>query len=162
MNHETTQHTAHPHGSHSGESVRDPVCGMNVDPKPASESDSFAGQTYFFCSQDCLAKFRSEPTRYARQRPAPSVDVRASSATVAGEYTCPMHPEIRQQGPGACPKCGMTLEPVAPLAARQTEYVCPMHPEVVRNEPGNCPICGMALEPKTASVGEEQIPSLPI
>ena len=47
---------------------------MNVDPKPASKSDSFAGQTYFFCSQDCLAKFRSEPTRYARQRPAPSFE----------------------------------------------------------------------------------------
>ena len=71
-----------------------------------------------------------------------------------------MHPEIRQQGPGACPKCGMTLEPVAPLAARQSEYLCPMHPEVVRNEPGNCPICGMALEPKTASVGEEPNPEL--
>ena len=73
------------------------------------------------------------------------------------EYTCSMHPEVRQNGPGNCPKCGMTLEPVsnAPLAPR-TEYVCPMHPEIVRTEPGNCPICGMALEPRTVSAGEEE------
>ena len=72
MNHETTQHTAHPHGSHSGESVRDPVCGMNVDPKPASESDSFAGQTYFFCSQiawrNSGASRRDTPGRGRRLR----------------------------------------------------------------------------------------------
>ena len=75
------------------------------------------------------------------------------------EYTCPMHPEVRQPGPGTCPKCGMALEPVtvAPPAAR-TEYVCPMHPEVVRPEPGSCPKCGMALEPRVASGEEEKNP----
>ena len=77
------------------------------------------------------------------------------TAATKGEYTCPMHPEVRQQGPGVCPKCGMTLEPVAPPAAGRTEYTCPMHPEIVRKEPGNCPICGMALEPKTISPGDE-------
>ncbi|MEO8053079.1 MAG: copper-translocating P-type ATPase, partial [Acidobacteriota bacterium] len=72
-----------------------------------------------------------------------------------------MHPEVRQNGPGNCPECGMALEPVsnAPLAPR-TEYVCPMHPEIVRTEPGNCPICGMALEPRTVSAGEEENPEL--
>ena len=77
------------------------------------------------------------------------------------EYTCPMHPEVRQPGPGTCPKCGMALEPVtvAPPAAR-TEYVCPMHPEVVRPEPGSCPKCGMALEPRVASGEEEKNPEL--
>ncbi|HSE64270.1 MAG TPA: copper-translocating P-type ATPase [Thermoanaerobaculia bacterium] len=61
-----------------------------------------------------------------------------------------MHPEVRQPGPGACPKCGMTLEPVLPLApAARTLWTCPMHPEIVRDGPGSCPICGMALEPKT-------------
>ncbi len=73
----------------------------------------------------------------------------------ADEYTCPMHPKVRQQGPGYCPKCGMALEPVAdPALGTKTEYVCPMHPEIVRSEPGNCPICGMALEPRSAAVEE--------
>ena len=80
--------------------------------------------------------------------------------TAQGEYTCPMHPEVRQQGPGVCPKCGMTLEPVAPPAAARTQFVCPMHPEIVRSEPGNCPICGMALEPKTISSEDEPNPEL--
>ena len=76
-------------------------------------------------------------------------------------YTCPMHPEIRQEGPGPCPKCGMALEPVtiAPTAPA-TEYVCPMHPEVVQFTPGVCPKCGMALEPRTASAAEEKNPEL--
>lgn len=80
--------------------------------------------------------------------------------TAQGEYTCPMHPEVRQQGTGVCPKCGMTLEPVAPPAAARTQFVCPMHPEIVRSEPGNCPICGMALEPKTISSEDEPNPEL--
>lgn len=71
-------------------------------------------------------------------------------------YTCPMHPEIRQQGPGTCPKCGMALEPlVEPAAAVSTEYTCPMHPEIIRDHPGNCPKCGMALEPRTVAAEEE-------
>src|SRR5512145_1438990 len=77
--------------------------------------------------------------------------------TGTGEYTCPMHPEIRQTGPGTCPKCGMALEPVAPVAAAtRTEWVCPMHPEIVRDAPGSCPKCGMALEPRTSTAGEEE------
>lgn len=84
--------------------------------------------------------------------PAP---VAAPSA--AGEYTCPMHPEVRADKPGACPKCGMTLEPVAPqAAATKVEYTCPMHPEIVRDEPGSCPICGMSLEPRTVTADEEE------
>ncbi len=77
--------------------------------------------------------------------------------TGTGGFTCPMHPEIRQDGPGNCPKCGMALEPVAPVAAAtRTEWVCPMHPEIVRDAPGSCPKCGMALEPRTAAAGEEE------
>jgi Cu+-exporting ATPase len=76
-------------------------------------------------------------------------------------FTCPMHPEIRQSDPGACPKCGMALEPVAPPApVAKTEWTCPMHPEIVRNAPGSCPICGMALEPKTIAAEEEENPEL--
>ncbi|HEV8642051.1 MAG TPA: copper-translocating P-type ATPase [Methylomirabilota bacterium] len=71
-------------------------------------------------------------------------------------YTCPMHPEVRQPGPGSCPKCGMALEPLGALeAAARTEYVCPMHPQIVRSAPGSCPICGMALEPRTVTGDEE-------
>jgi len=71
-------------------------------------------------------------------------------------YTCPMHPEVRQPGPGFCPKCGMALEPVgAETPTTRTEYVCPMHPQIVRNGPGSCPICGMALEPRTVTGDEE-------
>ncbi|HHW78694.1 MAG TPA: copper-translocating P-type ATPase [Xanthomonadaceae bacterium] len=68
-----------------------------------------------------------------------------------------MHPEIRQEGPGHCPICGMALEPEGiPAPATKTEYTCPMHPEIVRDEPGNCPICGMALEPRTVTLDEEE------
>lgn len=75
-------------------------------------------------------------------------------------YTCPMHPEVRQSGPGACPKCGMALEAVTPAVAGVRKYVCPMHPQIVRSEPGSCPICGMALEPRDVSAGEEENPEL--
>jgi Cu+-exporting ATPase len=72
-----------------------------------------------------------------------------------------MHPEVRQAGPGTCPKCGMALEPVTFEApAGLTEWVCPMHPQIVRSEPGTCPICGMALEPRAASTTEEASPEL--
>ena len=81
--------------------------------------------------------------------------------TDATLYTCAMDPEVRQEEPGACPKCGMALEP-EPTAAptTRTEYVCPMHPEIVRDQPGACPICGMALEPRTMTAEEEENPEL--
>src|ERR1700732_519215 len=74
-------------------------------------------------------------------------------------YVCPMCPEVRQDKPGACPSCGMSLEPES-LAVRRTAYTCPMHPEIVRNGPGSCPICGMALEPRTVTAVEEENPEL--
>ncbi|MEN4046729.1 copper-translocating P-type ATPase [Sulfurimonas sp. NW15] len=71
-------------------------------------------------------------------------------------YTCPMHPEIHQDHPGNCPKCGMTLEKeVEALPTIKTQYTCPMHPEIIRDEPGNCPICGMHLEPVTVQAEEK-------
>ncbi len=76
-------------------------------------------------------------------------------------YTCPMHPEVRRDGPGSCPRCGMALEPMTPQPpASKTQWTCPMHPEIVRDAPGNCPICGMALEPRTVSLEEEENPEL--
>jgi Cu+-exporting ATPase len=70
-----------------------------------------------------------------------------------------MHPEVRQQGPGSCPKCGMALERESPVSDERVEYTCPMHPEVVSDKPGNCPKCGMALEPRTVTA-EESNPEL--
>ena len=67
-----------------------------------------------------------------------------------------MCPEVRESKPGACPFCGMALEPDVPAAATRTEYTCPMHPEIVRAEPGACPICGMALEPRTVTAAVEE------
>ncbi len=80
----------------------------------------------------------------------------AAAPTDASLYTCPMHPEIQQAGPGACPKCGMALEPMGvPVIASKTEYTCPMHPEIVQDHPGACPKCGMALEPRTVEMEED-------
>src|SRR5712664_447276 len=80
---------------------------------------------------------------------------------MSNEYTCPMHPEVRQKGHGSCPKCGMALEPMAITpAAMKVEYTCPMHPQIVRDIPGSCPICGMALEPMTPIAGIEENPEL--
>ena len=77
----------------------------------------------------------------------------APTAAAGALFTCPMHPEVQQEGPGACPDCGMALEPmmVAGLETR-TEYTCPMHPEVRQDGPGACPDCGMALEPVTITL----------
>ena len=95
---------------------------------------------------------KSIPEQYLDKETSPSLETHGESMT----YTCPMHPEIQQQGPGHCPKCGMALEPMGvPAAATKTEYTCPMHPEVVQDHPGHCPKCGMALEPVTVG-GEEK------
>lgn len=90
------------------------------------------------------------------ERPPPVTD-----APPGTEFTCPMHPEVVQIGPGDCPKCGMALEPKGlPAPATRTEWTCPMHPEVVQDEPGDCPKCGMALEPTTIPVDEPDNPEL--
>ena len=91
-------------------SVRDPVCGMIVDPRKAAGSAEYQGQTYHFCSKGCAAKFQADPEKYLHPQAAPE-PMPAEAPGV--EYTCPMHPEIRQIGPGSCPKCGMALEPVS-------------------------------------------------
>lgn len=71
------------------------------------------------------------------------------------EYICPMDPEVHKMGPGACPKCGMALEPATLSApATRTDFTCPMYPQISRQEPGNCPICGMTLEPRETTAEE--------
>ncbi|MGO4869291.1 MAG: YHS domain-containing protein, partial [Roseiarcus sp.] len=93
-------------------SLKDPVCGMSVDPASAQHSAQFAGRTYFFCCAGCRAKFAAEPQRYVAGAPAAPPQRPPAGAV----YTCPMHPEVRQTGPGVCPICGMALEPEAPSA----------------------------------------------
>ena len=118
----------------------DVVCGMRVDPARAAGSAQHDGRTYYFCGKSCLQRFQAEPAKYldpayrpglhamhaapapltlVKERPhprtfAPSLPrtVAPSHPPTAPEYTCPMHPEVRQRGPGACPICGMALEPV--------------------------------------------------
>jgi Cu+-exporting ATPase len=145
--------------------VTDPVCGMQVDPDKSAGSFEYKGTTYYFCGVRCLEKFKNDPETHLARAAAKSAAATsiACAPVAAGSplYTCPMHPEIRQDRPGSCPKCGMALEPVAPSQpVSKTEYVCPMHPQIVRSEPGNCPICGMTLEPRVVSAGEEASPEL--
>jgi Cu+-exporting ATPase len=88
----------------------DPVCGMSVSPEKAAGTAEYQGTTYYFCSKSCVAKFTADPEKYLKPQPATPEPPPPGSDKV--EYTCPMHPEVRQLGPGACPKCGMALEPV--------------------------------------------------
>jgi Cu+-exporting ATPase len=103
----------HPHG-HSccgpaadGRTAVDPVCGMKVNPDTTAHRTELDGQPFFFCSAGCKAKFEADPQKHLSPRPA---EPEAPPGTI---YTCPMHPEVRQVGPGACPICGMALEPEA-------------------------------------------------
>jgi Cu+-exporting ATPase len=101
---------------------------------------------------------RAEPSFRDGEMKAQSRDLGSSLAPPA--YVCPMCPEVRETKPGACPSCGMALEPDVPSASTRTEYTCPMHPEIVRQGPGSCPICGMALEPRMITAAEEDNPEL--
>jgi Cu+-exporting ATPase len=98
-----------PMGLAEAESVlaKDPVCGMSVDPATAEHQAEHAGATYYFCSAGCRGKFVAEPAKYL----APATQVPPNPAHAGTIYTCPMHPQIRQDHPGSCPICGMALEP---------------------------------------------------
>ncbi len=163
--------------------VKDPVCGMMVDPATAhGGSLEHAGKTYYFCSPRCAESFRAEPAKYLSpdykpagmhgmgmvaiggikpapvSPPGPPPPAKAAPSAKI-RYICPMDPEVSESKPGACPICGMALEPAVPAAPQvRTEYTCPMHPEIVRSAPGACPICGMALEPRTITPEPERDP----
>jgi Cu+-exporting ATPase len=97
---------------------QDPVCGMTVDPDRAAGSTVYEGKTYYFCNPRCLQTFQADPERYLKPEPAthdlatspPSITHHSPLTTHHPEYTCPMHPEVVQDHPGSCPKCGMALE----------------------------------------------------
>ncbi|HYP14667.1 MAG TPA: heavy metal-binding domain-containing protein, partial [Bryobacteraceae bacterium] len=91
----------------------DPVCGMTVDPLRAAGTHNHQGVDYYFCNPSCLVKFKADPPKFLHKEKVkvdPAVHEVAHSSQI--EYTCPMAPEVRQIGPGSCPKCGMALEPV--------------------------------------------------
>ncbi|MEK9140167.1 MAG: heavy metal translocating P-type ATPase [Nitrospirota bacterium] len=133
----------------------DPVCGMTVQPATAAGSYDYQGKKYYFCATRCLEKFRGDPEYYLlprEQRTPKPIPVPTSGVA---KYICPMDPEVSETKPGACPICGMALEPAdVTVLPTRTEYTCPMHPEVVQSAPGVCPICGMALEARTVTVEE--------
>ncbi|MGA2376336.1 MAG: heavy metal translocating P-type ATPase [Candidatus Sulfotelmatobacter sp.] len=162
---------------------RDPVCGMDVNSATAKHVHEHSGKNYYFCCAGCADKFKADPAKYltlppARSpglvtlgaaKPGPLADHRLhppepqpsqQTSTTSRAYVCPMCPEVRENKPGACPSCGMALEPDVPVASARTEYTCPMHPEIVRPAPGACPICGMALEPRTLSASAQENPEL--
>ena len=156
--------------------VIDPVCGMTMDEKDAAATFAYQEKIYYFCSTSCKERFEKDPEAYAegkaagsaeqgaKKMPAPRSGEMKNAPSANADWTCPMHPEIRQAGPGSCPKCGMALELFEPAPAStsssKTEWTCPMHPEIVRDTAGACPICGMALERKTISLEEEENPEL--
>ncbi|WP_262297143.1 heavy metal translocating P-type ATPase [Microvirga sesbaniae] len=118
-------HAPHAHGDHAGHhhhhepagdagKVTDPVCGMMVDPHETKHRAQYHGKPYYFCSPGCQSKFMAEPAKYVEA----AADRTAESVPEGTIYTCPMHPQIRQVGPGSCPICGMALEPV--LATAET------------------------------------------
>jgi P-type Cu+ transporter len=165
------------------ELAKDPVCGMQVKVESAKWVSEHGGTRWYFCSEGCRKKFEADPGRFDGTRPVVAmgelvpiggmssgtgaaccgagavqrapIDAVAESA---GGYTCPMHPEVVSEKMASCPKCGMALEPVAPVTTK-VEYTCPMHPEIVRDAPGSCPICGMALEPREV-MAEQENPEL--
>ena len=139
--------------------LHDPVCGMTVTPESAHHLEH-EGSTFYFCCAGCRNKFAADPSGYLDGKRA--TDKQAGTAEAgSGAYICPMCPEVREDDPVPCPKCGMALEPESPPALlTKTQYTCPMHPEVIQDEAGDCPICGMALEPVTVTLEQEDNPEL--
>ena len=106
--HDEHSHHGHAHATMGSAGVKDPVCGMTVDPTTAQHTTGHAGSKYYFCSAGCQAKFIADPSKYLGPKPAtPAKEVAAGTI-----YICPMHPQIRRDGPGFCPICGMALEPL--------------------------------------------------
>jgi P-type Cu+ transporter len=109
--HSHTHDHAHAPPTQTGASTIDPVCGMTVDPHKTPHRHAYRDHTYYFCGNGCRTKFAADPEKYLDKKA-----VAAPAAPPGTIYTCPMHPQIRQVGPGSCPICGMALEPLEPTA----------------------------------------------
>jgi P-type Cu+ transporter len=155
--------------------LRDPVCGMLVQPDSPYQA-AYKGQNYAFCSSRCLELFQNQPDRYLETGGEKAGEAEKAEAPPVAEgeeapenyLTCPVHPEVKEPVP-RCPKCGMYLQSPekapekAPAAKEKAParggavYTCPMDPEVRRDEPGTCPKCGMALERAEPEAGEVRL-----
>ena len=117
--HDHSGHAAHDHGATIAAvpagKVKDPVCGMVIDPAKAAAKTEYKGQTIHFCSLGCEKKFLASPETYMASGDAVK-PAKSAPLSTSGQYTCPMHPEVVQDHPGDCPKCGMALEPMVPSA----------------------------------------------
>ncbi|MEK6581110.1 MAG: heavy metal-binding domain-containing protein, partial [Nitrospirota bacterium] len=111
--------------------VTDPVCKMTIEDKDAVATSTYKGNTYFFCSKPCKEDFDKNPETFIGKKAVPSFSLMmpmAKETDKVTKYTCPMDPEIIRDKPGACPICGMALEPLVPLlTVTKTEWTCPMH-----------------------------------
>ena len=160
--------THHGHATHdkhhsatraAGDVVRDPVCGMTVDPQAGKPTAEHAGHIYHFCSQSCRDRFVTEPEAYLEATdPVCGMKVDRSTARHftrhegKGFYFCSSGCQSKFE---AKPESYLGARPsVEPMGAG-TQYTCPMHPEIIRDKPGSCPICGMALEPMGVPTGDE-------
>ena len=119
--------------------VTDPVCGMQIEEKSAVGNSTYRGQRYYFCSVSCRDKFVANPTAYLKPTPA--------AAATKVIYRCPMHPEVQQDVPGNCPKCGMVLQPEA---ASQSAYQYPRLEDAIRYLARGMEQRGSRLSPKSA------------
>lgn len=97
------------HHHEQGKLFIDPVCGMSTEDQHGFTSHEYEGQSYYFCSDHCLAKFKKNPDEYIAGGPEKSEESEEAEPIPDKQYTCPMHPEIVQDAPGSCPKCGMSL-----------------------------------------------------
>jgi Cu+-exporting ATPase len=114
--------------------VIDPVCGMKIAPEKAAGNYDYKGETYYFCSKSCLAKFQTNPESFLKPK------------AVVQPANCCSHQAHKPE---------KAVVETQPKNSKNVEYTCPMHPEIVQIGPGNCPICGMALEPKTISLDDK-------
>ena len=169
--HHGHDHSHHGHDRHAakapagGEAVlRDPVCGMTVDPSAGKPSLEHGGHRYHFCSASCRDKFQATPDKFVSAKdPVCGMDVARDTAKHflkhegAGTYFCSSTCEGKFT---AEPAKYLSGKPAAAPAPTGTQYTCPMHPEIVRDKPGSCPKCGMALEPMMPGTDDGPNPEL--
>jgi P-type Cu+ transporter len=149
----TPGHGASPSPADDGR-VRDPVCGMSVDPATAKFHSVHAGQDVHFCSAGCQRKFEAEPARYLAPADGAASSCCAKPADAAAPSCCAPAAEPKP----ACHAHGHAAPAAPAVAIPGARYTCPMHPEIVQDGPGTCPICGMALEPMLPTLEDEENP----
>ncbi|UVK55217.1 heavy metal translocating P-type ATPase [Mesorhizobium sp. AR02] len=158
--HDTHGSCCAPKGAAVDAVLRDPVCGMTVDPAAGKSTSEHGGRLYHFCSEGCRSKFQAEPEQYLTATD-PVCGMSVDRATARhfvrhegqGFYFCSAGCKAKF---AAAPQAYLSDRPAPVPAPKGTQYTCPMHPEIIRDKPGSCPICGMALEPMGVPSGDER------